>query len=68
MNAPWHRRNVMPMNPTLDERIAWHREHRRHCACREIPAKLLALMRKRAPARKSPGRRAPRRARPARGV
>lgn len=42
INAVWHERHVMPRNATVEQRIAWHREHQKHCACRPIPAKLLA--------------------------
>jgi hypothetical protein len=35
----------MPARATIDQRVAWHREHARHCACRPIPPKLLELMR-----------------------
>jgi hypothetical protein len=45
INATWHARHRMPTHPTLDERIAWHLEHERQCACREIPVALLAEMR-----------------------
>jgi hypothetical protein len=44
MNKEWHERHVMPKNATLDERIAWHREHQKHCACRPIPPKLREQM------------------------
>ncbi len=44
MNAEWHRRHIMPKNATLDERIAWHREHQKRCACRPIPPKLMQQM------------------------
>jgi hypothetical protein len=47
LNADWHAKNRMPARPTLEERIKWHVEHAKHCACREIPAKLLVEMRKR---------------------
>jgi hypothetical protein len=30
----------MPKNPSLDQRIAWHLEHAKHCGCREITGKL----------------------------
>ena len=44
-------------NATLAERIAWHLEHQKECACRPIPAKLLAQMpaagRKKAAAKKA---------------
>jgi hypothetical protein len=45
LNAAWHQANRMPPKATEAQRIAWHREHRNHCACRPIPEKLLALMR-----------------------
>lgn len=47
MNAEWHLANKMPKNPTLEQRIAWHLEHQKHCHCREIPAKLLEEIKKR---------------------
>jgi len=37
----------MPAGATLEQRLAWHRKHARHCGCRPIPAKLLGLMRER---------------------
>ncbi len=40
MNAKWHQQHVLPKHATLDERIAWHREHQKRCACRPVPAKL----------------------------
>jgi len=40
MNARWHENNKMPANPTLAQRIKWHKEHKKHCACREIPKSL----------------------------
>lgn len=33
----WHLKNKMPKNPTLKQRIAWHIEHAKFCACRPIP-------------------------------
>jgi hypothetical protein len=27
----------MPKNPTMEERVDWHLEHARQCACRPIP-------------------------------
>jgi hypothetical protein len=44
MNAEWHRQHRMPARATIDQRMAWHREHARHCACRPIPPKLLEQM------------------------
>jgi hypothetical protein len=47
LNAAWHKAHRMPRNPTLQQRIAWHKEHAQHCACRPFPAKLAAEMKKR---------------------
>jgi uncharacterized protein YdhG (YjbR/CyaY superfamily) len=44
MNTEWHKKHVLPRGASLDERIAWHREHQKRCACRPIPPKLLADM------------------------
>jgi hypothetical protein len=46
INKDWHEQNKMPKNPSLDERIKWHLEHAKHCACRPIPAKLLLEMKR----------------------
>jgi hypothetical protein len=40
LNKEWHLAHRMPKNPTLDQRIAWHIEHKRNCACRDIPEKI----------------------------
>jgi hypothetical protein len=37
----------MPKNATTEQRIAWHLQHQRNCACRPIPPKLLAVMKAR---------------------
>ncbi len=47
INAAWHRAHPMPKNPTIDQRIAWHLAHAGACRCRDIPAGLLAEMRRR---------------------
>jgi len=44
MNAEWHKKHVLRRGASLEERIAWHREHQKRCACRPVPAKLLAEM------------------------
>jgi len=41
MNAEWHQHNVMPKKAKIDQQIAWHIQHARHCACRPIPDKLM---------------------------
>ncbi|HCV44377.1 MAG TPA: hypothetical protein DGH68_12890 [Bacteroidetes bacterium] len=40
LNAEWHRANRMPKNATLEQRIAWHLQHEKHCACRPMPDRL----------------------------
>jgi hypothetical protein len=44
MNVKWHERHVLPKRASLEQRIAWHREHQAECACRPIPARLLEQM------------------------
>ncbi len=48
INKEWHLRNPMPKNPSVEQRIAWHIEHLKHCQCRkDVPAKLKVEMIKR---------------------
>jgi hypothetical protein len=47
INKEWHVKNVMPKNPSLEERIAWHIEHSQNCSCRPIPEKLLSEIKRR---------------------
>ncbi len=44
MNARWHAKHPMPVKPTVEQRIRWHRAHQKHCACRPIPPKLRRLL------------------------
>lgn len=44
MNAKWHARHPMPKRPTVQQRVAWHRAHAKHCGCRPIPPPLVALV------------------------
>jgi hypothetical protein len=44
MNKTWHENNKMPPKATLEQRIEWHREHQKHCACREAPPSLQKLL------------------------
>ena len=37
MNEAWHRKNRMPRNATMAQRVKWHKEHARECGCREMP-------------------------------
>lgn len=47
MNAGWHRLHPMPRNPSLAQRVAWHRGHARHCACQPVPASIRPFLRSR---------------------
>jgi hypothetical protein len=40
INAAWHQAHRMPKNPTIDQRIAWHIDHAKHCGCRPIDGKM----------------------------
>jgi hypothetical protein len=46
INAEWHKKNRMPPKATFEQRVAWHREHLKHCTCAPIPKKLLDEMKK----------------------
>jgi len=46
INVEWHKKNKMPKNPTIEQRIEWHLEHQKHCRCRSIPEKLLDEMKR----------------------
>ena len=37
INKEWHEANRMPKNATLAQRIAWYKEHVKHCTCRPMP-------------------------------
>ena len=44
LNKGWHETHKMPAKATLQQRILWHLQHRKHCGCRPIPAKLAVAM------------------------
>ncbi len=44
LNKEWHLANKMPVNARFEERVKWHLEHAKNCACRPIPEKLLEQM------------------------
>lgn len=44
INADWHRKNRMPKNPSMDERIKWHVSHKRNCNCRQMPESIKLLI------------------------
>ena len=46
INEEWHKRNIMPKNPTLQQRIDWHLEHSKECGCRPIPASVAMAIKK----------------------
>jgi len=47
INAEWHKKNRMPKNPTLEERIKWHLAHSKNCTCRPLEGKILEEIKKR---------------------
>ena len=47
LNKEWHLTHRMPKNPTMEQRITWHTDHAKHCACRPIPEKLIEEMERR---------------------
>jgi hypothetical protein len=42
VNKQWHAAHLLGRGATRNERIAWHRLHQQHCACRPIPRSLIA--------------------------
>ncbi len=46
LNREWHLKNRMPKNATLDQRVAWHREHSKVCGCREMPESIKQLLKR----------------------
>lgn len=46
MNKLWHEQNKMPAKATLEQRVQWHLEHQKQCACREVPRSLLPHFKK----------------------
>lgn len=46
LNREWHLAHVMPKHATFEQRVAWHLEHKKNCACRPIPEKLAQEMKK----------------------
>jgi hypothetical protein len=52
MNATWHKKHRMPKNPTPQQRLDWHLAHAKACKCREMPASVLAELRRQVTARR----------------
>lgn len=45
LNAEWHKKNKMPVNASIEERIKWHTEHLKNCKCRtDLPGSLKLQM------------------------
>ena len=44
MNREWHKQHALPSGATENQRIEWHIEHTRNCACRPFPQGLLAKL------------------------
>lgn len=42
----WHLSHKMPKKPTLEQRLAWHKEHLKHCGCRPVPLTLIPYLSK----------------------
>lgn len=47
INAEWHLTHKMPKNPSLDQRVNWHREHVKNCQCRPMPGTILVELKRR---------------------
>lgn len=47
MNRQWHSTHPMPAKAALEQRIHWHREHQKECACRGVPQSLAAYVKPR---------------------
>jgi len=47
INKEWHLAHRMPKNPTFEQRVEWHIEHQKNCACRPIAGKLAEEMKSR---------------------
>jgi hypothetical protein len=44
LSKAWHDAHRMPVRPSSQQRIEWHLAHAKECACRPIPAGVIALM------------------------
>lgn len=47
INAEWHKKNKMPKNPSLDQRVEWYVKHAKHCQCRPLHGSILEEIKKR---------------------
>lgn len=46
INKEWHSKNKMPKKATLQQRIQWHLDHQKNCACREMPKSIVEAIKK----------------------
>jgi len=46
INKNWHLKNKMPRNPTPKEKLRWHLEHAKNCACRPLTKEFLTKLKK----------------------
>ena len=44
MNKTWHAQHVLGKKATIEQRIAWHKEHAKVCGCRPIPESIRRLI------------------------
>ncbi len=44
MNREWHKEHKMQEGATAKQRIEWHLEHTKNCACRPFPKGLVAKL------------------------
>jgi hypothetical protein len=44
MNREWHDQHRMPDHATTGDRVQWHLEHTKNCACRPFPKGLMAKL------------------------
>jgi hypothetical protein len=51
-NARWHAAHRMPASASLDQRVKWHLAHAANCACRPMPATIVAELKRRDQARR----------------
>ena len=44
VNQTWHKSHRMPKNPTVAQRVEWHRGHEVSCGCRPMPVSIKAVI------------------------
>jgi hypothetical protein len=46
INVEWHKKNKMPKNPKIEQKIKWHEGHAKNCDCRDSTLHLAKLKKK----------------------